>query len=91
MFTAIKLFMSDVWIYLKPLVFTFISATGQTVLKIAIDIVSGLEAEDLSSSEKREQAFNRIKGELEVKGVEAKTSIINAAIEIAVQKLKSLE
>ena len=91
MFSAIKIFMSSIWVYLKPLVLQFMNKTGQLALNIAIDVVKDLSAEDLTSSEKREVAFGKIKGKLKDQGIEARDSIINSAIEIAVQNIKSLK
>lgn len=91
MFDAIKLFMGGIWGYIKPLVVSFLGATGKIVLDIAMGTVKDLANADLTSSEKREVAFDRIEKDLKQKGVEAKASLINAAIEIAVQNLKKLQ
>lgn len=88
MFDKIKIFMSSIWIYLKPLFLQFLSKAGQMVLDIAIDTVKDLAAEDLTSSKKREVAFDKIKEKLKEEGIEARDSLINSAIEIAVQYIK---
>ena len=67
---------------------TFASTTGKLVLTIAVDVVKDIAANsDLSSSEKREAAFDRVKIELASHKVEVTNSLINTAIEIAVQNI----
>lgn len=91
MFEKIKILMSSIWVVLKPIFIQFMTSAGQLLLDVAVDIVKDLANTDLSSSEKREAAFDRIKGELKVKGVEVKDSLINTAIEIAVQRIKTID
>lgn len=88
MLDVFKLIMSNVWVILKPMVLAFLSKSGTILLEVATEVVKNLAAQDLSSSDKREQAFKTIKSTLKSRKVEVTDSLINAAIEIAVQKIK---
>lgn len=55
---------------------------------IALSIVEELSHSNLSNDEKRKEAFIRIKSKAELKGIEVTSSLINMAIEMAVQYLK---
>ena len=88
MFDRIKILMSNIWSALQPVFMQFITSTGNIVLHIALDIVMDLANQDFSNSEKREIAFNNIKDKLKQSGVQVGDSMINLAIEIAVQNIK---
>jgi len=88
MFSWIATFFSRVFNLVKPAVNKLATEVGELVLDYAIAVVSDLEAEDLLNEEKREIAANRIRGQLKDKGLEARESLINYAIETAVQLLK---
>lgn len=90
MWDAFKLWASKVWEILRPSVMVWLTSLGQRVLSIAMEVVTELQNTDLASEEKREAAFNQIKEKLVQEGKEVKNSLINLAIEIAVNKLKSL-
>lgn len=95
-FTAkIKLVLSKIWDFLEPFIKIFLSSTGQILAGVALDVVKQIAADPsmLGSGnlDKRQAAFERIKAELLNRGLEASTSVINAAIEAAVQKLKEEE
>ena len=55
---------------------------------IALSVVAELELSNLSTAEKRQQAFNRIVARAKSEGIVYKASLINIAIEFAVQRLK---
>ena len=57
--------------------------------EFAIATVKELAATDLSSDEKRKQAFAKIKAQAIAEGKELKDSMINVLIEIVVQYLKN--
>jgi hypothetical protein len=57
----------------------------------AIKTVIELASSDLSSAEKRKEAFKKIKEEAIARGLEWKDSAINLLIELAVAKLKKDE
>jgi len=58
---------------------------------IAIKVVEELENTDLTNSEKREEAFKRIKQYAIDKGISTKSSVIYLVIELAVQYIKTAE
>ncbi|KKL28119.1 hypothetical protein LCGC14_2378310 [marine sediment metagenome] len=64
----------------------FKSEFGKLVLAIVAELVSS----NLSTREKREVAFARIKAEAVARGLNIKSSLINLAIEMAVLRLKNL-
>ena len=91
MWDAVKLYMSKIWALIKPTVMLLLNSLFQDVLSMAVDVVTELASSDLSSSEKREAAFDKIKEMLESQGKEIGSSLINLAIELAVQKIKDAE
>ena len=73
---------------------TFLAALiyfRKEVLDLALEVVMDLAKTDLSSSEKRDAAFDAIKEKLEAEGKVVGNSLINLSIELAVQRLKSLQ
>ncbi len=84
----LKLFFNRVGKILKPFLLMLLSKTGQLVLTLAVEVVKDLATQDLSSSDKREMAFNQIEEKLKGKGMEVQASLINGAIEAAVQYIK---
>jgi len=91
MWTWIKAAMSAVADFLLPFVKIFLSSIGPVVAKAAMAAVT-TTAESLkgaTGAEKRDAAYKLIVGELKQQGVTVAESMINAAIEAAVQKLKS--
>jgi len=59
--------------------------------KIALPVVEHLSFSDLTNSEKRKKAFKEIGEAMKGVGLEARESIINLAIEIAVAHLKKIK
>ena len=55
---------------------------------IAIVVVTDLSKTDLTSSQKRQEAFKKIKRYVKEQGMNVKDSLINLAIELAVQYIK---
>lgn len=90
MWDAIKLYMSKIWAFVKPTVMILLSEIGQRALAIAVDAVKDIALQDLTNDEKRAAAFDTIRKTLEAEGKTAGKSIINLAIELAVQRLKAL-
>jgi hypothetical protein len=89
-FTAIW---SDVWDFLAPLIKIFMSEAGQILGQIALGVVMDI-AKDPSMVQagglaKRQAAFDKIVLELKDKGLIVAESMINAAIEASVQKIKA--
>ena len=82
----------DVWDFLQPLFKLFMSQAGQILGNIALGVVMDI-AKDPSmvgsgGLAKRQAAFDKIAAELKDKGLIVATSMINAAIETAVQHLE---
>lgn len=81
---------------------TFISFVKEAVSKLtqklvaelkdfAYDIVKELSIGDLTNSEKRNQAFKKIKDEVIKRGIEFKDSSVYFLVELAYQKVKGEE
>ena len=92
--TALRLMLSGVWGFMKPFVRQMLSFAGPILAKAATDAVA-VTAENLSGAtndEKRNQAYRMIAADLHRQGVaigtDVTTSMINTAIEVAVQNLK---
>jgi hypothetical protein len=85
-----KIVFSQIWDFLAPFVKIFLSEAGQILAASAIKAVTSVAAtmNDADGDTKRKAAFDLIKAELISQGVTLGTSMINAAIEAAVQKLK---
>ncbi|WP_316347629.1 phage holin, LLH family [Desulfuromonas acetoxidans] len=90
-----KLFFSSAWSFLKPFVSIFMSAAGPVLADAATKAVKATAQSlaDGSGSDKRQAAYDLIVDDLKSQGVAlgttVTTSMINAAIEAAVQGLKS--
>jgi hypothetical protein len=91
----IKLFFSKIWDFVKPFILILLSKSGTALATAAIKAVT-ITAQNLSikdSNEKRENAFRIIVDDLKKQGIqlgeEITSSMINTAIELAVQKIKS--
>jgi len=90
MWVWIKAAMSSVADFLIPILKLFLSDIGPALGKAAVSAV-GIVAQDLAgktSTEKRNAAYRLIVDELKDQGITAAESAINAAIEVAVLKLK---
>ena len=89
MWDAFKVFFTSVWTWLKPVIMAVINYASKEVLDLALTVVKELAATDLSSSEKRDAAFDKIKEMLLAQGKDLGDSMINLLIELAVQKIKA--
>lgn len=89
MWEKMKILMSTVWEFLLPFFRQMMTESGQILANVAMNAVTAVAKGELSDSDKRTAAFNIIISQLEKQGIELGTSLINAAIEAAVQKLKS--
>jgi hypothetical protein len=58
------------------------------ILPIALEVVSSLLTSNKTNEEKRKAAFVRIETAAKQRGIEAANSVINLAIELAVQRVK---
>jgi len=76
--------------FFMPLLTRQIGDSLSRLLPIALEIVAELATKkNLTNAEKRAAAVNRLTSEIKVEGIAATNSLINFAIEAAVQKLKS--
>ena len=88
---GMKLFFSSVWSFLAPLVSQFATQAGQLLAAAALEAVSATAASMVAAdgAAKRDAAFKAITDKLKTQGIEMSASLINASIEVAVQKLKA--
>lgn len=98
MFTALFRWLGnllgEIWEFIKPLLREGIRDELKTLLPIALEAVTRLAPlATMSGGEKRLAAFRQIKKEIGAMALGASitigTSLINTAIELALQKLKS--
>ncbi len=85
-----KLFMSKIWVYLKPLLIRLATEEGEMVFTVALEAV--LNAQVLTGATgqtKRNAAFKAILNSLKTKGIAIATSEINKNIEEALAALKA--
>lgn len=87
----VKIIMTDAWVFIEPFVKLFVSQSGKIVLQSAVSAVQIVAdtMNDADGNKKREKAFELIVEDLKRAEVEIGTSIINSAIEVAVQKIKN--
>jgi hypothetical protein len=80
-----KSFIDFIW----PLVTKQVAVSLATLLPIAYQIVKELaKNNNLNNSEKRQEAFNQLANETKKRGLQAGDSLLNLAIEMAVNVLK---
>jgi hypothetical protein len=80
-----KSFVDFIW----PLVTKQVAVSLATLLPIAYQIVKELaKNNNLSNAEKRQEAFNQMVSETKKQGLQAGDSLLNLAIEMAVNVLK---
>lgn len=87
----LKTAFSDAWEFLYPFIKVFMSEVGQAVAAAAIEAVQAIADSmgDADGNTKREEAKKIILAKLESQGIKVGISVIYAAIEAAVQKLKA--
>ena len=77
------------WAFVWPLVTKQVGMSLTVLLPIALGIVKELaENNNISNSEKREQAFEKLADAAKNEGMNAASSLLNLAIEMAVTNLK---
>lgn len=79
--------------FLKPILIMFLSKAGSSLAAIALTVVADIAADktNITNDDKRKAAFDKIKEQLISQGISVGTSVINTAIEIALQKIKQVE
>lgn len=88
MWEKMKILMSGVWEFLLPFFRQMMTQSGQILASAAMAAVTAAAQGDMTNEERRTAAFNSILADLQKQGISMGTSIINAALEAAVQKLK---
>ena len=90
MWEKIKLFGSKVFEFLLPLIKTFAKEGGLIALQLAFEVIPviAMTHKGKSGDEKRAEAFKQIMDVAKTKGITLSTSMVNAAIEAAVAKIK---
>lgn len=87
----LKMWLGKVWEFLKPMLTVFLSQAGQILAAAALRAVKAV-AENYGKEDgavKRDAAFVMIREDLRAQGITLGASVINMAIETAVQKLKA--
>lgn len=92
-------FFAWIWEKIKNAFINFVKAavdqlTQRFIVELkdfATKVINELSIEDLTSAQKRKEAFDRIKAEAIARGIEYKDSAINLLIELAVAQLKKSE
>jgi hypothetical protein len=84
----LKFIVSEVWAFLLPFIKILLTSGGKILMNAALEAVQACASmKDASGAQKRDAAFAIITAKLTGAGVEMATSVINAAIEAAVQKI----
>ena len=86
-----KVFFGALGKFLIPFIKRFITETGIALADAAVEVVTMLASSEMSGEDKRKEAFKLIFERLKAKGITVSSSLINAAIEAAVAKLKTEE
>jgi hypothetical protein len=82
----------SLWDFIWPLLSRQLSSSLSRLLPIALGIVKELAQDNnISSSQKREQAFNKLSDVAKNEGIQAANSLLNLVIEMAVTNLKVSE
>jgi len=91
MFEKMKFILSELWSFLQPLIRHLLSDAGTILAQAAMAAVTAVAAEmsGASNEEKRQAAFEKILDDLKTSGIQLGASVINAALEAAVVKMKA--
>ena len=84
-------FLGELGDFLKVLLQRGVVEELNAILPIALEAVKAVQAENLSGEEKRALAISIIKSKIAKASYQTATSVINLAIELAVQKLKAFQ
>jgi hypothetical protein len=86
-----KVVFSNTWDFLAPFVKIFLSSAGVILAEIAIKTVTNiaLTMADADGDAKRKEAVKQIQAELISRGIVLGVSVVNSAIEAAVQRIKT--
>jgi len=86
----LKFAFSKIWDFLMPFIKAFLSDIGVLLARTAMEVVTEIQKDMpvANGDDKRREAFKRIEEKLKGQGIQIGASLINAAIEAAVQKIK---
>jgi hypothetical protein len=96
MWDKIKVIMSSVWEFILPFAKQLMSKGGTLLAAAALEAVKTVANNGVgkSGAEKRDMAFNSIVENLKKEGLavgtDISTSLVNAAIEVALQRVKKI-
>ena len=85
----IKFMLSGIWVFLLPFVKILMSQAGQILAESAMKAVQTMANRDLDNDQKRATAYKMIVLDLKNAGLGMATSVINAALEAAVIRMKA--
>lgn len=90
MLTYLKAVTSGIWTFILPFLKILLTQGGQLLAQTAMNTVSAVAANYAAApgEQKKAIAFDVITASLQKQGVQLGASVINAAIEAAVQKIK---
>lgn len=93
MWEKIKIMSSDIWFFILPFLRQMMKQAGPILAAAALNAVKAVAGNTgASGAEKRATALELIGQELQTQGikigVDVSTSLVNAALEMAVQKMK---
>jgi CTP synthase (UTP-ammonia lyase) len=97
MLDSIKFFFSWLWDFIHPFISQMLSQIGPILAKAAMDAVIATEQNmtGATGADKRNDAYNAILASLESQGlkigIDVSVSLINSALEMAVQKLQGVQ
>lgn len=88
----IRFLMSGVWEFLRPFAYQLMTQGGRILAQAAMTAVTAVAVsmQDQDGAAKRKAAFEMIQADLAKQGVSLAASLINAAIEAAVLKMKDM-
>jgi hypothetical protein len=77
------------WVFVWPLLTKQVGLSLTSLLPIALSVVKDLaENNNISNADKRKEAFNKLTDAAKSQGINAASSLLNLAIEMAVTNLK---
>lgn len=81
-----------IWDFIAPILARQASDILAKLLPVALGICADLASQDgLSGKQKRDKAFKELSAFASAEGLQAASSLINLSIEMAVNKLKTIE
>jgi len=89
MLEKLKFVMSAAYDFLLPSIKILLTRSGIILMQVTLEAVQAMESmPKATGKQKQEAAFELIKSELSLRGIEMATKVINNAIEAAVIKIQ---